>query len=132
MDEEHTPHFVSTKVALFSADNTKVLVMEYGRGGAGLPGGHLEADETPNQAIVREVMEELGAVLPPVAHADFFLRSGDTGDVILGFTGIAPADFTLAPPNPDYENGRWVTREELAALDISPAYQAFVLNNWPN
>lgn len=132
MDEEHTPHFVSTKVALYSADKTKVLVMQYSAARAGLPGGHLEADETPDQAIVREFREELGAALPPVTHADFFLRSSERGDVILGFTGTAPDDLTLAPPNPDYEHGVWVTRDELDNYDLSSAYRTFVLSNWPS
>lgn len=128
----HRPtHEVSTKVALYSYDKQRVLVMRYATVADGLPGGHLEPTETPDQTIAREFAEELGAVLPPVVRKDFFRRETEKGTVILGYVGIAPQDFTMTPPRPDFEKGVWMTREELEATGIATEYRKFVLANWP-
>lgn len=44
-----------------------LLIREgYGRHRYGLPGGAVELDETPERAVVREVMEETGLSVAPV------------------------------------------------------------------
>lgn len=128
--EKYTAHLVSTKAVLYSGDAEKVLVMKYASG-YGLPGGHLEPGETPDEAIAREFKEELGAELPLVRRADFFLHEAG-GTVILAFVGLTPADVELKPTRPEYEIGEWVTSEQLKTLDIAPSYTTLIRDNWPN
>lgn len=128
MDEQHVAHYVSVKVAVYSDDKSHVLVMKYGSGVFGLPGGHLELNETPDEALVREFQEELGAVLPPVKRTDFFM----SGRLVLGFVALAPIDMPMDPPNPEKEHGVWVTRSEFDQIeDIADGYRTLVTENWP-
>lgn len=127
------PRFrISAKVALYSDDGAKVLVMRYAPGHYGLPGGHLEYRESPEEALRRELQEELGISIGPVTRADFFKRSYDGHSVILAFTGTVSSKIELRPPRPMYEKGVWKTRAEFEALDdISAAYKTFTLDHWP-
>lgn len=130
-------HEVSVKAAIYKKDNSAVLVMHYLRGSKapwiyGLPGGHLEKDELPDAAMARELHEELGISISNFKKVDFFLRGGEKGSVILGYTATFPDDQELAPSDPDQEVGVWATREELQKLpNFSPEYVRMVLENWP-
>lgn len=132
-------HAVSTKVLLYSFDHKKVLIMQYPML-HGLPGGHLEYGETPEEAIVREAREELGIELGTLQRVDFFLRtsqfslkSSKHGSVILLFKGIAPKGLVLRPPRPIQEKGLWMTRDQVSDLkDFSTAYKQAAMHNWPD
>src|SRR5688500_10984102 len=61
------PYLAVVAVALIGPDNRVLLQQRApGRAMAGLwefPGGKIEAGETPEQALIREVEEELGVIL---------------------------------------------------------------------
>jgi len=98
----------------------------------GLPGGHLEPDELPDEALVREINEELGVTIDNFTRMDFFMRGGRGSSVILAYTGSAPAGIVLNPPHPEHEFGMWVTKSELEMTeDISSEYKRFTLHHWP-
>jgi 8-oxo-dGTP pyrophosphatase MutT (NUDIX family) len=125
-------HVVSTKLALYSHDLTSVLLMHYPlRNIFGLPGGHVEPKENPNDTIRRELMEELSLTLYDIKRTDFFLRGGDHGPIILAFTSIAPINVDVVPTNPKFEYGVWVTKEQVSESNMSKEYIRFVLENWP-
>ena len=135
MADDYVKHEVSTKIAIYSYDYEKVLVMVYPprEGIHGLPGGHLEDNELPDQALVRELNEELGISLETFEKKSFFLRSGHEGSVILAYTAIASADIALNPPDPDFEHAVWMTNDEVQAIrHLSIEYKKFVTENWPN
>jgi len=110
------------------------------------PGGHVELDETPWQAIIHELREETGYDMgqlrilqphlrPPVpVHGDFHpqpvcLRSFP----FEGLAGHFHTDITYAfvtEEEPRYQVGEgeshdltWVTREELLALPADQTYE---------
>lgn len=95
-------------------------------------GGHVELDEDPNQAAIREVMEEVGLEIELVAPKDF------TGFKTKGYQELLPPVFVnrhrindehehityayfatslsdnVTPESPD-DKWRWLTKKELEA-----------------
>lgn len=126
----YSTFLVSTKIAIYNHDATKVMVMKYPHV-YGLPDGHLERHETPEEALVRELDEELGVTLPAIKKADFFLRDTEGETVILGFTATAPAGFITHPSDYEKEHDVWVGRDEIAALDMAEGYKKMIFEEWP-
>ncbi|MDB5162687.1 MAG: hypothetical protein JWO54_267 [Candidatus Saccharibacteria bacterium] len=126
-------HAVSTKLALYSHDLKTVLIMHYPiRGLYGLPGGHVELNERPDETMKRELLEELTVSLDDIHRTDFFLSDGDHGRVILAYTAVAPIDVVVKPTRPHFEYGVWVAKDEVADIVMASEYTRFVLENWPN
>jgi 8-oxo-dGTP diphosphatase len=85
------------------------------------PGGKLEPGETPEQATVREIAEELGLVIDPVTlapagFASATLPSG-RGIVLLLFSC---RDWRGTPDCNDAEALRWCTLDEIIGLALPP------------
>lgn len=60
MSEQQEKFRVSCKVVFFNPERTKVLVAHYGGENYGLVGGHMDKSDTPDEAMLREVREEIG------------------------------------------------------------------------
>lgn len=74
---------VSCKIVLFNQDRTKVLLPEYKPGAFGLIGGHLDTGESPDDAIRREIKEELGInYIGPLKRVSFDLVNKATDSKI--------------------------------------------------
>jgi len=130
--EEYDEHTVSVKAAIYSHDLKKALLMKYSRGFYGLPGGHLDANEFPDEAMDRELMEELSITVPSLKRDSFYLRGDRGSSVILGYVGIAEKDIVLQPTNPNKEIGVWMTKDEIRTLpNISDNYKEHLAKNWP-
>jgi len=123
---------VSTKLALYSNDLTSVLLMHYPvRGINGLPGGHVEVKENPDDTIKRELFEELTLTVDTMKRADFFITTGKKGRIILAYTAIAPVEVSIKATRPHFEFGKWATKDEVTEIEMSAEYKRFVLENWP-
>jgi 8-oxo-dGTP diphosphatase len=77
-------------VAALIEDGGRVLLVlrdiEPGRGLWGLPGGYVDWDEHPDAAVIRECLEETGAVIEPVMLLPVQqVITGDDGIVILPY-----------------------------------------------
>ena len=139
MSAMYDRHEVSVKVALYSSDGKRVLLMYYPHDdGFGLPGGHIDAGETPDVALERELREELG-ITTDATPADFYVRDPHSDTVkdhkiILGYTAIA--DDSIEIPSRACDGGEehpvWLTWTEVKATDkLAPGYRNFVLKWWP-
>lgn len=101
-------------------------------------GGHIELDEDPNEAAVREVKEEVGLdvvlwdgnrrfddggenkqLIPPVALNRH--RINDTHEhVSLVYFGRASSDAVQVSAHDRSDEWRWLTKGELDTLDLRP------------
>lgn len=128
-------HPVSTKIALYDASGEHILIMHYPRGGGfyGLPGGHIEKNETPDDGLTRELREEVGIAAEQVARRDFFTIQPGDNRIIVAYTGIVPADAVVATPNPKEGTGVWMSKQEFSdpSLAIAEKYREFGLAHWP-
>jgi A/G-specific adenine glycosylase len=80
------------------------------------PGGKLEPGETPAQALVRELHEELGVHASP--GPEFFRQEWDYGDRAWRVYYFPVHVFTGEPENRTFEQIRWVTPEDMLEMDI--------------
>lgn len=119
------PYLAVVAVALIGADDRVLLQQRApGRTMAGLwefPGGKVEAGETPEQALVREVAEELGitlsaADLQPAAFASEALDERHL--VLLLYTARR---WSGEPQALDASAIRWMRVEDMRDLAMPPA-----------
>ena len=96
------------------ADQAQPLVWEF-------PGGKVEPGESPSQALVREIQEELACSIQVGAVVDVVFFAHDTFDLIMPVyratirAGVPVARQVAAVA--------WVARAELASLAFTPADQ---------
>ena len=99
-------------VAQRRADQTQPLTWEF-------PGGKVEPGESPSQALVREIQEELACSVEVGAVVDVVFFAYDTFDLIMPVyratirAGVPVARQVAAVT--------WVMRAELASLAFTPA-----------
>lgn len=128
-EKVYSRHRVSTKIAIYSNDLSSVLVMRYPRrGSTGLPGGHIDKNEMPDDTLKRELQEELSLSIDSMKRVDFFYAKR----IVLAYIAIAPADIVITPTNPKFEYSEWVTKDELKNTNMHLEYIRFTLENWPN
>ena len=127
---------VSTKAAIYSSYFSHVLVIHTnksidGKKRYGLPGGHIEDDESPDQAMARELREECGIIVGNLRHCDFFIHC--TGKLILGYVGSVDSDELKSQQDELEGSPKWLTKSEFEGIriPIDENYRKLVLENWP-
>lgn len=113
--------------AIVRDDNGRLLVVERryapAAGTWSLPGGRVEAGESPADAVRREVLEETG-IRVDVDDVVGVVELAGTKDRRYVVTDYAARVANGTTPHPtagdDAAAARWVTQEEFAELDTSP------------
>lgn len=125
-------HFlrVSCKCALYTLDGTKVLLSEYAESDYGLPGGHMEEGEVPDEAMLRELYEELGIRDVLLEHRDFWMH--ENGKLLLGYVGILDESTPLVIQDSELSGAKWIRIEDIKSKTIIVgSYDEFILENQP-
>ena len=86
------------------------------------PGGKCEAGETDEQAITRELAEELGVEVSAVGDALFSASDPDSTFLI----AFLPVDIRGEPVCIEHTALVWASRHEMAAYELAPSDARFM------
>jgi 8-oxo-dGTP pyrophosphatase MutT (NUDIX family) len=109
-------------------DAGHVLLARHSNAGLWLaPGGAIDPDESPADAVVREVWEETGLHVEPVALLGVFggpsfrvrYANGDETGYVMAVFECRVLDGTPTPDGEEVLELRWVAPEEISALALS-------------
>ncbi len=93
------------------------------------PGGKLEPGETPQDALIREIAEELGCAAIPGAALTPVTHTYEQVTVRLIPFLARFSDRDARPEAREHAALRWVTRKEIATLPM-PAADAPIVEEW--
>jgi 8-oxo-dGTP pyrophosphatase MutT (NUDIX family) len=129
MNTRHTLR-VTCKCALYTPDGSKVLLAQYGPQDYGIPGGHMESDESPEDAMRRELEEEIGITGIELTRRDFWMHAN--GKLILGYTGTLSEETPLTIQFEEVSDMVWVPVADIAsgAMKVS-SYGEFICQFQP-
>ena len=102
-----------TQVYGFCFDQRGEILLTFDQSSHGLPGGKPESDETPQETLIREVLEEVQCEIADLEYIGYQLVTDDSSK----FGGAAYAQLryaclitTLLPQMPDVATGRLIDR----------------------
>jgi 8-oxo-dGTP pyrophosphatase MutT (NUDIX family) len=109
-------------------EHERVLLVRHSNGGIWVaPGGAVDPDESPVDAAVREVWEETGIHVEPVALAGVFggpefrvrYTNGDEVSYVMAVFHCRPLGGELHADGEETLEARWFSRAEMAELALS-------------
>lgn len=116
MTKNEAPLLVSALIVTRKNDSgaTEILnVLAHNKTKYGFPGGKIEKDETPEQAVVRETIEELGVEPTEVKQKGLYSALTPEGRKIdmYVFTGYVSNDIA---PNAEIAELHWLTYRQMS------------------
>ncbi len=122
---------VSVKIAIFNQDKTKILLMYMNwKDTYGLPGGHLEKNETITECLKREVYEETGLKIKEFSKKDFFFHSNKKKIILAYVTFTSDKNDAQAIVDGEGEP-MWIEKQNFLEIsNIDKSYKKFVLDIW--
>lgn len=133
----HIHEKIDFTVEVFVVHKNKVLLRRHDKYKMWLSvGGHIELDEDPNEAALREVKEEVGLDIQLYDTRTFKHEHGQEKELIapiflkrhpvphnhehVVLTYFATSDTDRVIPEKPTDEWKWVTREELDSMDLRP------------
>jgi|SRR6185295_1846622 len=132
MKEIPTEHFfgkVATKAVI--VDGEKILiVLNNGDSDWDLPGGRIHIGETPEVALARECLEEIGAsiIVGRPIHAEHFMHFKDNlPHLVLSFEAtLEKPAAPFAIPSDEIRDARWITEREIEDEKLFPIIRSIL------
>jgi 8-oxo-dGTP diphosphatase len=121
---EDTRHSVSVAGVVIDEDGRALVIQRRDNAHWEPPGGILERDETITDGLLREVMEETGLIVEPVALTGVY-KNMSRGIVALVFRCRAVGG--ALRQNSEVTGFRWVRESEVSTL-MSEAYAVRILD----
>lgn len=81
------------------------------------PGGGMDAEEPPQKALEREIMEETGLSVSILEPFNVFTFKKDTGEFKVGITFICDYINGEVKISSEHSEYRWIKPEEFASLE---------------
>lgn len=85
------------------------------------PGGGMDAEESPQNALIREISEETGLVVAVADPFNVFTFKKDTGEFKIGITFICEylsGEVQLSSEHSEY---RWIEPQEFSQMESVPS-----------
>lgn len=119
---------------IYDHEGRLLTVQLHGQDRWGLPGGGIEPDETPEQAVIRETLEETGLEIRVDELAQVFggpqmhhtYVGGDEGAYVMIAYRCSIIGGTLEVDGHEVTDTRWVSADELATL-ATPGWGKLVM-----
>lgn len=124
MTDEDTRHSVSVAGVVIDEDGRALIIQRRDNAHWEPPGGVLERNETVTDGLLREIREETGLAVEPVALTGVY-KNMSRGIIALVFR-CRPIGGKLAE-NPEVTGFRWVREADVRSL-MSEAYAVRVLD----
>ncbi|MDO8510080.1 MAG: NUDIX domain-containing protein [bacterium] len=145
----HIHEKIDFTVEVFIVYDNKVLLRMHDKYKIWLSvGGHIELDEDPNEAALREVKEEVGLDIElfdshtsgnnqDAGHRELippqFLNRHKISDLhehisLIYFATTTTDRVTIPYANDRSDLWKWATREDLAAMDLKPAVRHYAIS----
>ncbi len=130
------PKFVKATVAVIITKNNKILLekrsllIPESRKWC-LPGGHIDAGETAENAIKREIREELGVStknLKFLGYSDEILPEIKTYSIVLIYSAKTRGKFK--PQKLEVSEISWFTKEEISKLNVAFKHKEIIEKYW--
>jgi 8-oxo-dGTP pyrophosphatase MutT (NUDIX family) len=125
----HDLLLVPSVTGLIFDDDGRVLLAKHSNGGVWVaPGGAIDPDERPADAVVREVYEETGLHVEPVGLRGVFggpefrvrYENGDESAYVMAVFECRRLGGDLRPDGVEVFEARYFDAAELAGLDLPP------------
>jgi 8-oxo-dGTP pyrophosphatase MutT (NUDIX family) len=118
--------------AFIRDDAGRVLLVRHVEGHWQLPGGAIDPDERPEDAVRRECLEEASVEIRPVRIAGAFggpeyrssYRNGDAVGIVAVVYEAEIVSGTPAPGDDETQDVGWFAADELETLDLRPTSRA--------
>lgn len=119
---------VSVKAAIFNDENDLLMIFMDNRGDYGLPGGHIDEGEQPDDAIRRELDEETGVQDYTLRRADFFLH--EEGKLVLAYTGATSSHFLKSSQDNQEGVPVWISKDKFNSVEVNRCFADFIKSIW--
>lgn len=119
--------FYITVKGIIRRDDGKILVVKRSAHDDHLPevwetvGGGMDAEELPQQALEREILEETGLEVTIGEPFHVFTFRKDTGEFKVGITFLCEAKHDRVVLSEEHSEYRWIEPEEFASLRSIPS-----------
>jgi 8-oxo-dGTP pyrophosphatase MutT (NUDIX family) len=119
LDQLPSPFYRVAAKALIMDDRQRLLVAFNSDGHYEIPGGGWEHDETLEECLKRELVEELGVKPVDIGPIEFIYRGESThGWKVLRIVVRAKLETRMFRPGDDMTATKFVTKEEFPGLDL--------------